>query len=150
MPERATSAPVGIVGLGLMGEVYARRLIEAGISVTGFDIDSARSARLADIGGRPAPSVGDLAKSARCVILAVFSTEQVEHVVERELLPALGEGSGKLVLCMSTCDPDRVAALASRIIPRGIRYLDVPVSGTSDQVGRGDGVALIGGDTSIA
>jgi len=150
MPERATSAPVGIVGLGLMGEVYARRLIEAGISVTGFDIDPARSARLADIGGRPAQSVGDLAKSARCVILAVFSTEQVEHVVERELLPALGEGSGKLVLCMSTCDPDRVAALASRIIPRGIRYLDVPVSGTSDQVGRGDGVALIGGDASIA
>ncbi|HVI16126.1 MAG TPA: NAD(P)-dependent oxidoreductase [Pseudolabrys sp.] len=150
MPDRATSAPVGIVGLGLMGEVYARRLIEAGISVTGFDIDPARSARLADIGGRPAPSVGDLAKSARCVILAVFSTEQVEHVVERELLPALGEGSGKLVLCMSTCDPDRVAALASRIIPRGIRYLDVPVSGTSDQVGRGDGVALIGGDPSIA
>src|SRR6476659_9187345 len=51
---------------------------------------------------------------------------------------------------MSTCDPDRVAALAHRVIPRGIRYLDVPVSGTSDQVRRGDGVALIGGDASIA
>jgi 3-hydroxyisobutyrate dehydrogenase-like beta-hydroxyacid dehydrogenase len=150
MPERATSAPVGIVGLGLMGEVYARRLIEAGIPVIGFDIDPSRSTRLAEIGGRPAPSGADLAKSARCVILAVFSTDQVEDVVERELLPALGEGSGKIVLCMSTCDPDRVAALANRVIPRGIRYLDVPVSGTSDQVRRGDGVALIGGDVSIA
>jgi 3-hydroxyisobutyrate dehydrogenase len=150
MPERATSAPVGIVGLGLMGEVYARRLVEAGIPVTGFDIDPARSARLADIGGRPAQSIADLAKSARCVILAVFNTDQVEDVVENELLPALGDGSGKIVLCMSTCDPDRVAALASRVIPRGIRYLDVPVSGTSDQVRRGDGVALIGGDASIA
>jgi 3-hydroxyisobutyrate dehydrogenase-like beta-hydroxyacid dehydrogenase len=150
MPERAISAPVGIVGLGLMGEVYARRLIEAGIPVIGFDIDPSRSTRLAEIGGRPAPSSADLAKSARCVILAVFSTDQVEDVVERELLPALGEGSGKIVLCMSTCDPDRVAALARRVIPRGIRYLDVPVSGTSDQVRRGDGVALIGGDASIA
>jgi 3-hydroxyisobutyrate dehydrogenase-like beta-hydroxyacid dehydrogenase len=150
MPERATSAPVGIVGLGLMGEVYARRLIEAGIPVIGFDIDPSRSTRLAEIGGRPAPSIADLAKSARCVILAVFSTDQVEDVIERELLPALGEGSGKIVLCMSTCDPDRVAALARRVIPRGIRYLDVPVSGTSDQVRRGDGVALIGGDASIA
>ena len=36
--ERAASAPVGIVGLGLMGEVYARRLIAAGIPVAGFDI----------------------------------------------------------------------------------------------------------------
>ena len=65
-------------------------------------------------------------------------------------LPALGDGSGKIVLCMSTCDPDRVAALAARVIPRGICYLDVPVSGTSDQVRRGDGVALIGGDVAIA
>jgi 3-hydroxyisobutyrate dehydrogenase-like beta-hydroxyacid dehydrogenase len=65
MPERATGAPVGIVGLGLMGEVYAQRLIQAGIPVTGIDIDPARTRRLADIGGRPAPSIADLAKSAR-------------------------------------------------------------------------------------
>src|SRR4029079_9363200 len=100
--------------------------------------------------GRPAPSIADLAKSARCIILAVFNTDQVEDVVEAKLLPALGEGSGKIVLCMSTCDPDRVAALAERVAPRGIRYLDVPVSGTSDQARRGDGVALIGGDAAIA
>ena len=30
--------PIAIVGLGLMGEVYAQRLIDAGIPVTGFDI----------------------------------------------------------------------------------------------------------------
>ena len=95
MPERANSAPVGIVGLGLMGEVYAQRLIQAGIPVTGIDIDPARNARLADIGGRPAPSIADLAKSARCIILAVFNTDQVEDVVENKLLPALGEGFGK-------------------------------------------------------
>src|SRR5215475_12262295 len=143
------SAPVAIIGLGLMGEVYAQRLLDAKTPVSGFDIDHARRARLAEIGGNPAASIADLAKLARCIIVSVFNTEQVEDVVERQLLPALGEGSGKIVLCMSTCDPDRVAALADRVIPRGIRYLDVPVSGTSDQVRRGDGVALIGGDVSI-
>src|ERR1051326_2161323 len=51
---------------------------------------------------------------------------------------------------MSTSDPDRIAALAARVIPRGIRYLDGPVSGTSGQVRRGDGVALIGGDAQVA
>ncbi|MGB9259501.1 MAG: NAD(P)-binding domain-containing protein, partial [Pseudolabrys sp.] len=106
MPEGAAGAPAGIVGLGLMGEVYARRLIEASIPVTGFDIDPARGARLREIGGRPVSSIADLAKSSRCVIVAVFNTEQVEDVVEKELLPALGDGSGKIVLCMSTCDPD--------------------------------------------
>lgn len=148
MAERA--APVAIIGLGLMGEVYAQRLLDAKIPVTGFDIDAARCSRLALIGGRPADSIAAAARSARCVIIAVFNTEQVEDVVENHLLPALGEESGKIVLCMSTVNPDRVAALAARVIPRGIRYLDVPVSGTSDQVRRGDGVALIGGDMAIA
>jgi 3-hydroxyisobutyrate dehydrogenase-like beta-hydroxyacid dehydrogenase len=144
------TSPVAIIGLGLMGEVYAKRLIDAGIAVTGFDIDPARRARLKDIGGMPADSIAALAKAARSIIVAVFNTDQVEDVIENHLLPALGDGSNKIVLCMSTCDPDQVAALASRVIPRGIRYLDVPVSGTSDQVRRGDGVALIGGDTTIA
>jgi 3-hydroxyisobutyrate dehydrogenase-like beta-hydroxyacid dehydrogenase len=143
------SAPVAIIGLGLMGEVYAQRLLDAKIPVSGFDVDPARRARLAEIGGNPAASIAELAKLARCIVVSVFNTEQVEDVVERQLLPALGEGSGKIVLCMSTCDPDRVARLADRVIPRGIRYLDVPVSGTSDQVRRGDGVALIGGDMAI-
>ena len=144
------SAPVAIIGLGLMGEVYAQRLLDAKIPVSGFDIDPARRKRLAEIGGGPATSIADLAEPARCIIVAVFNTEQVEDVVEQHLLPALGEGSGKIVLCMSTCDPDRVASLANRVTPRGIRYLDVPVSGTSDQVRRGDGVALIGGEIAIA
>ena len=144
------SAPVAIIGLGLMGEVYAQRLIDSKIPVTGFDIDPARCTRLAEIGGCPTSSIAELANSARCIIVAVFNTEQVEDVLENHMLPALGDGSNKIVLCMSTCDPDRVAALADRLIPRGIRYLDMPVSGTSDQVRRGDGVALIGGDIAIA
>ena len=143
------NSPVAIIGLGLMGEVYAQRLLNAGIAVTGFDIDPARRARLDAIGGNAADDIAALAKSARCIIVAVFSTAQVADVIENHLLPALGEGSGKIVLVMSTCDPDEVAALAERVMPRGIRYLDVPVSGTSDQVRRGDGVALIGGDAKI-
>ncbi len=147
----ADASPVAIIGLGLMGEVYARRLIDARIPVTGFDVDAAKRARLAEIGGRPVDSIAALAAApARCFIIAVFSTDQVEDVIENHLLPVLGDGSNRIVLCMSTCDPDRVAALAARVVPRGIRYLDVPVSGTSDQVRRGDGVALIGGDSAVA
>ena len=144
------NSPVAIVGLGLMGEVYAKRLLDAGIPVVGFDIDPARRARLNEIGGRAVNSIAELAAPAGCIIVAVFNTDQVADVIENHLLPALGDGSNKIVLCMSTCDPDQVAALAARVMPRGIRYLDVPVSGTSDQVRRGDGVALIGGDSAIA
>ena len=80
------------------------------------------------------------------IVLAVFSTDQVEDVVERGLLPA---ASGKIVMCTSTCDPDRIAALADRVAGR-LRFLETPVSGTSEQVRRGEGVGLIGGDEQVA
>src|SRR3974390_1647060 len=140
-------SPVAVIGLGLMGEVYARRLLDARIPVIGYDIDPSKRDRLAAIGGRSVDSIAELAKPARCIIIAVFNTDEVEDVIEQHLLPALGEGSKKIVLCMSTCDPDKVSALAERV-PRGIRYLDAPVSGTSEQVRRGEGVALGGGDVA--
>jgi putative dehydrogenase len=136
---------VGVIGLGLMGEVYARRLVAAGFAVIGFDVDEAKSERLAAIGGRAA-SVADIARDCDPIVIAVFNTDQVEDVVEHALLPA---ASGKIVLCTSTCDPDRIAALGARVAGR-LRFLEAPVSGTSEQVRQGDGVGLIGGDARIA
>src|SRR5579859_4859368 len=128
-----------------MGEVYARRLIAAGFSVLGFDVEPARNERLAEIGGRTA-SIAEIAQQCEPIVLAVFNTEQVEDVVERALVPA---AAGKIVLCTSTCDPDRIAALGARVAGR-LRFLETPVSGTSEQVRQGDGVGLIGGDPIIA
>jgi 3-hydroxyisobutyrate dehydrogenase-like beta-hydroxyacid dehydrogenase len=51
---------------------------------------------------------------------------------------------------MSTCDPERIAALADRAKSRGVDLLEVPVSGTSAQVARGEGVALVAGDAGAA
>ncbi len=142
--------PVGLVGLGLMGQAFAHRLLSAGFQVLGFDIDPAKGARLAAAGGQAAPSIAEIARLGDPILIAVFSTEQVEEVVERGLLPALGDASGRIVLCASTCDPDRIAALGKRVGARGLRFLETPVSGTSDQVRRGDGVALIGGAVETA
>jgi putative dehydrogenase len=139
------AATVGIVGIGLMGEVYARRLVAAGFAVIGFDVDPARTGQLAQIGAR-AGSLADIARDCNPIVLAVFNTEQVEDVVERALVPA---AAGKIVLCTSTCNPDRIAALGARVAGK-LRFLDTPVSGASEQVRRGDGVGLIGGDAKIA
>ena len=141
--ERKT---VGLIGLGLMGQALANRLIPAGFDVLGHDIDPAKNAKLEAMGGR----ARSLAEAAKCgvVLLAVFSTEQVEDVVENALVPAAG--AGKIVLCASTCDPDRIAALAERVAPKGIRFLETPVSGSSGQVSRGEGTGLIGGDPATA
>jgi 3-hydroxyisobutyrate dehydrogenase-like beta-hydroxyacid dehydrogenase len=136
--------PVGLIGIGLLGQALAHRLLGAG-----FDVDPAKTAKLLDLGGRPATSIAYLAQRCSPIILAVFSTDQVEEVIEHELLPALGNNSGRIVLCASTCDPDRIAALGARVTPRGLRLLETPISGASGQVARGEGVGLIGGDPKI-
>ena len=50
--DASSRSPVGLVGVGLMGTAFAHRLRGAGLSVVGFDVDSARLAQLADIGGQ--------------------------------------------------------------------------------------------------
>jgi 3-hydroxyisobutyrate dehydrogenase-like beta-hydroxyacid dehydrogenase len=141
----APHTPVGVIGVGLMGEVYTRRLIAAGFTVIGFDVDPAKNARLANLGAQ-AGTLAYIAQKCDPIVLAVFNTEQVEDVVERALIPA---AAGKIVLVTSTCDPDRIAALGARVGDK-LRFLETPVSGTSEQVRQGDGVGLIGGDQKIA
>src|SRR3990172_6620004 len=102
---------IGLVGLGLMGEVCAQRLIAAGFAVVGFDVDAARNERLAALGGCAAASIAEVARAGDPIVLAVFNTDQVEEVVDKHLRPALSTASGKIVLCTSTCDPDRITAL---------------------------------------
>src|SRR5262249_32638624 len=141
--------PVGLIGIGLLGQALAQRLVGAGFAVAGFDVDAAKHARLAELAREPAASVAELAQRCDPIVLAVFTTDQVEDVVERQLLPAAGNGAGRIVFVASTCDPDRIAALAERVAARGLRLLETPVSGSSGQVARGEGVGLIGGDAEV-
>lgn len=137
---------IGIAGLGLLGSALAHRLLTNGFSPRGFDIDAAKTAAFAKAGGIAATLDG--VARADVVLLAVFDTSQVEGVFENALIPALTPGAPKIVLCASTCDPDRIAALAARVAPQ-LALIETPVSGSSAQVRNGDGVGLLGGDRDV-
>jgi 2-hydroxy-3-oxopropionate reductase len=142
-----SSRQVGVIGLGLMGSALAERLIGTGYGVIGFDIDADKQRALERMGGTGAASLAEVGRLCDVLFLAVFDTEQVEAVAEG-LLATVGPSSGKIALCVSTCDPDRIAALAERVALHGLHLLDTPVSGTSAQVRHGQGVALVGGDAA--
>jgi 3-hydroxyisobutyrate dehydrogenase-like beta-hydroxyacid dehydrogenase len=141
---------IGLIGIGLMGDAFASRLTGAGLSVVGYDIDPAKGARLARLCGTPASSMRDVARRCDCILISVFDTDEVERVIEDGIMPELGTGSDKVVLCASTCDPDRIAAIGARAIALGLSFLETPVSGTSEQVRRGEGIGLIGGAQATA
>ncbi|MBX9904357.1 MAG: NAD(P)-dependent oxidoreductase [Burkholderiales bacterium] len=142
--------PVGIIGTGLMGTACARRLLAAGHSVAGYDVDAAKASAFAALGGHNSPSIATLARDCHTVVLAVFNTDQVEAACDA-LLAARPAGLPPLTaICVSTCDPDRIAALAQRLPVDRLHFVEMPVSGTSDQTARGEALGLVGGDPAAA
>jgi putative dehydrogenase len=144
---------IGIAGIGLMGTALAQRLIAAGFAVFGYDPAPDKRARLATMGGTAVPTAAALAGQCDTIFLAVFDTDQVVEVVEGRdgLIAARNPAQPRLTLiCVSTCDPERIASLAARIESPRVGFLEMPVSGTSGQVAKGDGVGLVGGSRDIA
>ena len=116
-----------------------------GFTVAGYDIDAAKRERLPASGGRACASLAELATVCDVALLAVFNTEQVEWVTDA-LIAARASGAPRLtIVCTSTCDPDRVAALAARTKAQA-NFIEMPISGTSGQVAHGDGVGLVAGE----
>jgi putative dehydrogenase len=142
---------VGIVGLGLIGTSLAKRLLNAGFAVFGHDVNPERNAALANLGGTAVATLGDMGRTCSAVIISVLSTDQVEAVVAGFACDnPMNLSPGSLVISTSTCDPDRIAALGKRIESKGLRFLEVPLSGNSDQIALGNGVGLVGGNVTDA
>lgn len=136
-------APVGIIGLGLMGIALSERLIAAAIPVAGFDIDADRRATLKAGGGAVAASIRELAGRCRTIIIAVFSGEQAEA-----LFGDIADGAGAdlpIVICTTTCAPDEIIGLALRAAKAGIALVEAPISGTSTELRDGTATALVAG-----
>ncbi len=144
--------PVGVIGTGLMGTACARRLLAAKFEVIGYDVDPAKLKPFAALGARAASTAEEIARDCDRVVLAVFDTDQVEQVLEGSHGLAASRPSGApplVAVCVSTCDPDRIAALAARMPAARVRFVEAPVSGTSEQTARGDALGLVGGDLSV-
>ena len=135
-------APVGIIGLGLMGSALSGRLTDAGIVVIGFDIDPERCNRFREKPGRIAASAGDLASRSRAIVIAVYDGAQVEALLDdlqrSPARPAL--------ICTTTCAPDEIVRIAARAESAGFAFVEAPISGTSAEVRDGAASALVAGE----
>ena len=130
---------VGIFGLGLIGMALSERLLAAGYPVVGHDVEPARGALLAEKGGQSANV--DALWQADILLSAVFSTDQLSDIIT-----AAPAAAGKVLVTMSTCDPDRIAELAEAARAREIVLVEAPISGTSKQVQEGTALLLLAGD----
>ena len=120
---------LAFVGLGAMGRPMARRLSEApNTTLRGFDLNPASLAELANHGSIPCQTAASAAEGADVLLLMVVNAAQAEQVLFADGA-AHAIGSGKLVILMATCPPDRVEAIGAKLADMGIDFLDAPVSG---------------------
>lgn len=132
---------IAVLGLGLMGQAIAERLIESGIAVCGYN----RSPLAAPPAGVIIKtSVAAALESADIVWVMLADDAACQSVLLHENhLSAL---KGKLIINGATIGPDQSRALAKAIEQQGGRYLESPVLGSTPQARTGMLQLLIGGD----
>jgi 3-hydroxyisobutyrate dehydrogenase-like beta-hydroxyacid dehydrogenase len=135
----AYQKPVGVVGLGLMGAAICDRLLASGYPLVVYNRTQEKAIQYLEAGALW--SDNPLVECDR-VIISLYSTEVVEHVLrqmDRGLRP------GKVLIDTTTGDPQCTADLGARLAARGVEYLEVPISGSSEQTRRHLSTALVAG-----
>lgn len=137
------TGPLGLIGLGLAGQALAARLLAAGYRVVGHDLsDRARQAALA-LGVELAPDGAAVAAATSCLLLSLPNSDVVKHVLwDQGVAAALRPGS--VVLDTTTGRAADARANHERLAAQGVRFVDVTLSGSSEDIAAGKATALIG------
>ncbi|MFN9371721.1 MAG: NAD(P)-dependent oxidoreductase [Planctomycetaceae bacterium] len=136
---------VGLIGIGLMGTVLAQRLLAAGYTVQGWDVDSTRREALRRLGGAVPDSAAAVARGVDRLLLSLPTHDIVAGVLG-EMGAELADGS--LVIDTSTGDPAAAERQATSLGGRGVAYLDATISGSSAVLQGGEAVFLVGGSAA--
>jgi 3-hydroxyisobutyrate dehydrogenase-like beta-hydroxyacid dehydrogenase len=142
-------AKLGFVGLGAMGGRVAKRLLDAGHTVTGYNRTKAKAQWLLDQGMLWGESPRAVAEAADVVFTMVTNTGALHEVVygHSGILAGLAGGSGgKVYVDMSTINPAASKKLAAQVAEKGAQMLDSPVSGSVITLEQGNLSLMVGGE----
>ena len=131
---------IGVIGLGIIGGVWARHYESAGV--------------LAGVWNRtPQPdfprwlsSAAAVAQAADVVQIVVADPPAVRGVLA-QLLPALGPG--KTVVQSSTIDPLSSDEFRRLVVATGARYLEAPFTGSKPAAEQRQSVFYLGGEATL-
>ena len=142
-------ADLAFVGLGAMGSRLARRLLEAGHAVTGYNRTAAKARALVDAGLRLAPTPREAAAAADVVFTMVTDDEALDAVVTGDDGVIAGLRRGATLVEMSTVSPDVTRRIGEMVAARGAAMLDAPVSGSTVSVEQGVASVQVGGEAAV-
>ncbi len=137
---------VGFVGLGAMGALIVRRLMDGGHRVTGWNRSREKAEELIKAGMRWAASPRAVAEASDIVISIVTDAAAVQAVALGPDGVVSGLRKGGIFADMSTIAPDASRAIAAEFAKAGSVMLDAPISGSPVTVRQGNASIMVGGD----
>ena len=142
-------ARVGFLGMGTMGGPMARRLVQSGFSVIGYDVSAERGKAATTDGVMVAQSPAAVAKMADVVLSSLPNPSAIRSAYLGPDGAVAALGAGAILVDMSTIDPNTWREVAEAARARGADSLGAPVSGGPTEAGSGRLVFLVGGEAAV-
>ncbi|MDP2122662.1 MAG: NAD(P)-dependent oxidoreductase [Hoeflea sp.] len=136
----------GFIGLGNLGGHLAASLLKAGFAVTVNDLDPSLGKRHVDMGGAWAATPAELARDCDAIVTCLPSPAVSEKVLREVLTTAK---SGATWIEMSTLGRDEILRLGAIAAEKGVRTMELPVTGGVHLAAQGQITMLAGGDKDL-
>jgi len=123
----------------------AKRLLDGGHQVTGYNRTKSKAQWLLDLGMKWAETPRAAAQAGDFVFSMVTNSEALRAVTEGPDGILAGLTPGKVYVDMSTVSPAAIRATARQVEAKGAEMLDAPVSGSQITVEEGKLSFMVGG-----
>jgi 3-hydroxyisobutyrate dehydrogenase/glyoxylate/succinic semialdehyde reductase len=140
------TAKVGFIGLGLMGSRLARRLGSFGWRVQAWNRSPEPARQLSEWGLPIAASIADLVGDSNVILSSLADDAAVRSVYFDTGGVFSVAKPGTVILEMSTISPGLSRQLHLEARARGVRLLDVAISGSTPAVEAGTITLFVGGE----
>ena len=131
------SETIGIIGLGRMGMVAAKKYIKEGYKVVGYARRPEVIKEFTAAGGMAMKNSREVAEKAGKVIVYVLNDQQVIDVVTGADGILKGSHKDTRVICMSTIDKENLEWVAGQCAKENVGFVDCPVTGGPARVEAG-------------
>jgi 3-hydroxyisobutyrate dehydrogenase-like beta-hydroxyacid dehydrogenase len=139
-------ADLGFVGLGTMGSRIAKRLLDAGHSVTGYNRTRSKAEWLIADGMAWGETPREVAATCDVVFSMVTDTAALQAITSGDDGIVAGLKTGSVYIDMSTASPSASRAIAAELATKGAAMLDAPVSGSVATLEQGALSIMAAGD----
>ncbi len=140
---------VGFIGIGTMGSIMSRRILDAGYPMAVYDAAPGNAAPLEEAGATGATSPKDVAAQSDVILLSLPNSAIVERVCFGDDGVAAGAKPGAVVVDLTSGNPPDTARISQRLAETGVRMIDIGLLGSTGPAKQGKLGLVFGGDAGV-